>query len=233
MIHWFERQEQMRLFPDREWTAAGSRPRCRLLAVSLAIILISGWMALTTGRIEPLCRNIVYIHAPAAIPALLCFAVLFVCSINYLRTKREKWDHIAAGAAEVGLVFATAFNATGMIFARAEWGQFWTPSPRLISSAVLWFLYIAYLILRASLTSEQQREKISAVFGIIAFLDVPLVLISARFVRDIHRPSTSFQTGGQYVAFGLAVCGMLLLAWLLIRIRADILKTDSELSNID
>jgi heme exporter protein C len=159
--------------------------------------------------------------------------VLFVCSVQYLIIKREKWDRIAAASAEAGLVFATALNVTGMIFARAEWGQWWTASPRLISSAVLWFLYVAYLILRASLTSEQQRAKISAVFGIIAFIDVPLVLISARFVRDIHQPNAGFQTGWQYAALGLAVCGMLSLAWMLIWIRADILKTDSELSNID
>jgi len=214
-------------------TNPGSELRSWLLAPILALILISGWMALTTGRIEPLRRNIVYIHVPAAISALVCFAVLFVCSVQYLIIKREKWDHIAAASAEAGLVFATALNVTGMIFARAEWGQWWTASPRLISSAVLWFLYVAYLILRASLTSEQQRAKISAVFGIIAFIDVPLVLISARFVRDIHQPNAGFQTGWQYAALGLTVCGMLLLAWLMIWIRADILKTDSELSNID
>lgn len=200
-----------------------------LLGLSLCLILVSGWTALTVGAVEPAQRNIVYIHAPAAICSLVCFCVLFICSIQYLRTKNQKWDYAAAASAEVGLVSATVLNATGSIFACAEWGLWWTPSPRLISSMVLWFLYVAYLILRASFIVERRKGTICAVFGIIAFIDVPLVVISARFIRDIHRPSFSFESGWQNTSFGLAVLGTLLLATLLIWIRADILKMKNEM----
>lgn len=202
-----------------------------LLGLSLSLYLVSGWMAFTVASVQPLCRNIIYIHVPPAICSLVYFCVLFVCSIQYLRTKTQKWDHIAAACGEVGLVLATVLNAAGMIFAYAEWGVWWTPSPRLISSAVLWFLYVAYSLLRAGLAAEQRREAICAVFGIIAFIDVPLVLISARFVRDIHRPSFSFQTGWQYAALGLAVVATLLLAAVLIWIKADILKIKTKMMN--
>jgi heme exporter protein C len=93
----------------------------------------------------------------------------------------------------------------------------WTPSPRLISSAVLWLLYAAYLILRAGLPAEHRKETISAVFGIIAFIDVPLVIISARFIRDIHRPTFSFDTPAQMLALASATLGSVLLMTLLIR----------------
>jgi len=206
--------------------------RLFLLSLSLILILLSGLAALTVAAVEPVQRNIIYIHIPAAFCSLACFTVLFICSIQFLRTKRQIWDFIAAASAEVGFVFATILNATGMIFARAEWGLWWTPSPRLISSAVLWFLYAAYLILRASFTAERRKEQICAVFGIIAFIDVPLVLISARFIRDIHRPGFSFQTGWQYAAFSLAVLGTLLLAATLIWLRADISKTEMQDTNL-
>ena len=202
--------------------------RSFLLGLSLCLILISGWIALTVGAVEPCCRNIIYIHVPASVCSLVCFTVLFICSIQYLRTKRQMWDYTAAASAEVGLVFATALNATGMIFARAEWGVWWTPSMRLISSAALWFLYVAYSLLRAAFAAEQRKREICAVFGIIAFIDVPLVFISARFIRDMHVGSFNFQTGWQYTAFGLAVLGTLLLAVLLIWIRADILKIETR-----
>jgi len=203
--------------------------RVRLLAISFCLILISGLLALTVAAVEPVCRNIVYIHAPAAICSIVCFCVLFICSIQYLRSRRQMWDCVAAASSEVCLVFATVFNATGSIFARAEWGLWWTPSPRLISSAVLWFLCAAYLILRAGFTSERRKEAICAVFVIIAFIDVPLIFISARFIRDIHRANFSFQTGRQYAAFGLAVCGTALLMSLLIWIRSDMLKIKNEM----
>jgi heme exporter protein C len=203
--------------------------RVWLLAISFFVILISGLSALTVAAVEPISRNIVYIHAPAAICSIACFCVLFICSLQYLITRRQMWDYVAAASAEVGLVFATVLNATGSIFARAEWGLWWTPSPRLISSAVLWFLCAAYLILRAGFTAERRKETVCAVFGIIAFIDVPLIFISARFIRDIHRPSFSFQTGWQYAAFGLSVCGTGLLAALLILIKSDVLKVKNEM----
>ena len=45
---------------------------------------------------------------------------------------------------KVAAVFATALNLTGMIFSRAEWNIWWTPSPRLITSAALWFLFALF-----------------------------------------------------------------------------------------
>ena len=187
-------------------------------------MLVAGWMVLTTASIEPASRNIVYVHVPSAVCSLVCFVVLFVCSIQYLRSAGEKWDCVAVSAAEVGLLFATIMNVTGMIFAKAEWGTFWTPSPRLVSSAAMWFLYAAYLVLRTGLGGGSRMKKISAVFGIIAFADVPLVVISARFIRDIHRPSFSFESGRQVLALGLAVCGAVLLGVSLVWFRSDTLR---------
>jgi heme exporter protein C len=194
-------------------------------------------MALTKGQIEgpsanpdsPV-RNIIYVHVPSSICSLLCFVVLLITSIGYLCTSKESLDRLSAAAAEVGAIFATVLNATGMIFSRAEWGQWWSASPRLVSSAVLWFLYIVYLILRSSLPGSKQRcARICAVFAIIAFLDVPMVYISARYMPDIHQASFSFDSLWQKGAFIMGMLSTILFAALLISIKTDILKIKSRL----
>jgi heme exporter protein C len=75
---------------------------------------------------------------------------------------------------------------TGMIWGRSAWGQWWTWSPRLTFSLVLWLLYVVYLMIRASIESPQRRGIVAAVYGIVAFLDVPLVYLSVRLMPDIH-----------------------------------------------
>ncbi len=201
-----------------------------LLLLAFALLLVSMWMALTLGQIEPVKRNILYAHVPSSICALLCFVVLLVGSIGYLCSAKPTWDLIAAASAEVGALFATVLNVTGMIFSRAEWNIWWTPSPRLITSAILWFLYIVYLILRASLPGSQHlRARVCAVFGIIAFLDVPMVFISARFMPDIHRPSFSFDSWWQTAALVLSIAAIALLAAVLICLRTDLLKNSAKL----
>jgi heme exporter protein C len=156
--------------------------------------------------------------------------VLLVTAIGYLATGNESWDHVASATAEVGTIFATILNATGSIFSRAEWGIWWTPSPRLITAAVLWFLYVVYLILRSSLPgSKQRRARICAVFAIIAFLDVPMVLYTARFMEDIHKASFTFDNSWQRGAFMMGMFSTILLAAILIWIKTDILKIKSKL----
>jgi heme exporter protein C len=200
----------------------------RLLFVLAVVLLIaSTWIGLTQGQIIPVERNILYVHVPNSVCALLSFVVLLVASAGYLATGRPGWDLVAAAAGEVGFVFATVLNATGMIFSRAEWNVWWTPSPRLVTSAILWFLYATYLILRVSLPgAPQRRARICAVFGIIAFLDVPLVYISARFIPDIHRPNFSFESAWQTAALMLGMAGTAVLAGALIWLRASLLHSN-------
>jgi heme exporter protein C len=214
-----------------------------LLALAFLLLIASTWIGLTRGQIDPLQRNILYVHVPNSVCALLCFVVVLVASIGYLATgggppthnsalgnPGQSWDLVATAAAEAGFVFASILNATGMIFSRAEWNVWWTPSPRLVTSAILWFLYAVYLILRVSLPGAQRRTtRLCAVFGVIAFLDVPLVYISARFIPDIHRANFRFDSAWQTAALMLGMAGTALLAGGLIWLRASLLRDTLKL----
>jgi len=208
-----------------------------LLLAALVLTLSSMWIALTLGTIEgPLAnpqspvRNIIYIHVPSSICALFCFVVLLIGSVGYLISSKSGWDTLAAASAEVGTIFAVILNVTGSIFSRAEWNIWWTPSPRLVSAAILLFLYIVYLILRSSLaTSPRRKARICAVFGIIAFVDMPMVIISARFIPDIHRPGFSFTSSWQRAAFMLSMVATILLGSLMISLKAKILRIKAQL----
>ncbi len=206
-----------------------------LFVLAIALLMASTGIGLTRGQIVPVQRNVLYVHVPNSVCALLCFVVLLAASIGFLATGRRGWDVVAAASAEVGFVFATVLNATGMVFSRAEWNVWWTPSPRLVTSALLWFLYAVYLILTVSLPgAPHRRARLCAVFAIVAFLDVPLVYISARFIPDIHRPNFSLDSSWQTAALMLGMAGTAVLAagliWLRTSLLRDHLKLEEELS---
>lgn len=214
--------------------------RKSLIIITFVLLISATWLALTVGSTigppahpQSVVGNILYAHVPGSIVALLCFVLLLIASIAYLSTEKYAWDYLAQASAETGLIYATILNVTGMLFSKAMWGIWWSPSPRLITSAVLWFLYVVYLILRTNLPgSRNRRARICAVFGIIAFLDVPMVLISARFIPDIHRASVGFTSVWQKTALLLVIVSMSMLAALLIWIRTDILKSEQKCSEI-
>lgn len=211
--------------------------RTFLLFLTLVLLLAAMWIALTKGHIEgpvanpdSVVRNIIYAHVPSSICSLACFLVLLVASVGFLCNEKPGWDRVAAASAEVGTVFATILNLTGSIFSRAEWGPWWQPTPRLVTAAVLWFLYVVYLILRSSIPGSKRRKaRVCAVFAIIAFLDVPMVIISARFMPDIHRASFEFTSGWQRIAFFSSMLTTAMLAALLIWLRTDVLKAKARL----
>lgn len=208
-----------------------------IFVVAVVLTVASMWIGLTAGRIsgppanpDSPVRNIIYAHVPSSICALLCFVVLVIAGIGYLCTSKDRWDRVAIATAEVGTVLATVLNVTGCIFTRAEWGPWWAATPRLISAAVLWFLYVVYLILRSSLTGSRRKiGRICAVFSIIAFLDVPMVYISARYMPDMHQPSFEFDAPAQRVAFFLGMIAVALLASYFIWLRTSMLKNKDML----
>jgi len=56
----------------------------------------------------------------------------------------------------------------------------------LTSTFVLWLLYVSYLLLRTLVEEHDRRALLSALFGIFAFIDVPLVFGSIRWWRTQH-----------------------------------------------
>ena len=158
------------------------------LAVA-ALLGIAGYAALflaPTERTMGLIQRIFYFHVPSAWTAFVAFFVAFVANIAYLVRREPKWDWLGVSAAEVGLAFCSVVLVTGPIWARPVWGIWWTWDARLTSTFVLWVLYASYLLLRTLVADPERRAVVSAVFGIFAFLDVPLVYLSIRLWRTQH-----------------------------------------------
>ena len=140
-------------------------------------------------------QRIFYFHVPAAITGLTAFAVNFAASLMVLFRRERRWDNLAVSAAEIGVLFMSIVLVTGPIWAKPVWFVWWTWSPRLTTSLVLCLLYAAYLLVRNYIEDTERRALVSAVFGVIAFADAPLVWFSIRWWRDIH-PSPMLETGG-------------------------------------
>lgn len=131
-------------------------------------------------------QKIFYLHLPAAICTFLACLSCFIASIGYLSQRKTWWDDLAWASAQVAVLLCSIVLLTGIVWGRVAWGHWWTWSPRLTFSLVLWLLYVVYLMVRISVESRQRRAVIGAVYGIIAFLDVPLVWLSTRLMVDIH-----------------------------------------------
>ncbi len=139
--------------------------------------------------------RILFFHVPAAFTAWILFFSGLVASAGYLWRKKLSWDSFAAAAIEVGFVFCTINLVTGSIWARNQWGIWWTWDARLTSMFLCWLLYGGYLVLRGAIDDPGQRATICSALAIFAFADVPIVYLSIYWWRTQH-PSPVLTTGG-------------------------------------
>src|SRR5271154_2078493 len=130
--------------------------------------------------------RIIFLHVPSAWTGLVAFFICFVANIAYVLRRAPQWDWLGVSAAEVGLAFPSVVLISGPIWAHPVWGIWWTWDARLTSTFVLWLLYVSYLLLRTLVEEPDRRALFSALFGIFAFVDVPLVFGSIRWWRTQH-----------------------------------------------
>ena len=186
----------------------------------------------TQGNVQ----RIMYVHVPSVLVAYLAFAVVFVASIAYLARRAEAADRIAHASAEVGVLFTGITIATGSIWGKPTWGTWWTWDARLTSVAILFVMYLGYLLLRGMVEDRERGARYAAVLGIVAALNVPLVHFSVVWWRTLHQPPSLLKPGTPTIADAIlaallvnVLAHALLYAYFLAK-RVRILRREQEAS---
>jgi heme exporter protein C len=170
-------------------------------------------------------QKILYVHAPAAWVAFMAFGLVAVASALYLWLREERLDRIAESSAEVGVVFTTVVLTTGPLWGRPIWGAYWTWDARLTLTLFLWFIYVAYLVMRGALEDKDVRARYSAVLGILGALLIPFIHLSVYLFRTLHprpilmKPSAPSLPNEMLITLLLAFASFTLLYVALLRAR--------------
>ena len=131
-------------------------------------------------------RNL-YFHVAMWFSMMIFFIISVIYSIKYLRTNNIRFDIYAVEYAKAGIVFGSLGLITGSIWARYTWGAFWSNDPKQIGAAIALLIYLAYFVLRNSMTDIDKRSRIGAVYNIFAFAMLfPTIWIIPRLVESLH-----------------------------------------------
>jgi heme exporter protein C len=205
--------------------AGRERPRAsapaRLLGAAAALVLLVslylGLVAAPPDAVQGQVQRIMYLHVPSIVTAYLAFFVVFVSSILYLWKRDLRYDAVAVASAEIGVVFTGVTLATGSIWGKSTWGVWWTWDARLTLTAILFTIYVGYLMLRSFAEDPRAGARYGAVLAVLGFLDIPLNHFAVYWWRTLHQPSSIIRPGGPSVApvmlvpLGVAFLGMVLL----------------------
>ena len=166
-----------------------------LTIVSLVALVLFGLWGAPTDEVQGDAQRVMYLHVPSAWLAYLAFFITASASGLFLwrRTRAEVWDRIAGASAELGVMFTGLALVLGSIWGRPVWGFWWAWDARLVSTALLLFLFLGYCALRRIPSSDPVgAAKRNAIAAIIAFVDVPIVHFSVEWWRTLHQKATVF-----------------------------------------
>jgi heme exporter protein C len=167
--------------------------------------------------------KIFYFHVSSAMVFLISFIGCALLSLVYLIMRTMKGfermavaaDRIAHSLAEVGVVFSLIVLVTGPIWAKPNWGSFWTWEPRLLFTLLTEFLFIGYLVLRNYSGSDDTAKRMSAGIALIGMPAAYFIHVAVEMWGGNH-PQV-LQGGGLHgtdigTTYAIAICSIFFLA---------------------
>jgi len=211
----------------RERTAVG-------LAIAAGALLVYNlyqmFMVLPDEALQGAIYRILFFHVPAGIVGMIGYFVALTFSLLYLSSGNLRWDSLSASIVEVSLVFSLVNIVTGSIWARNQWGIWWTWDYRLTSALVCILIFAGYLMMRRAIEEPIQRARLSSALCIFGCVDVVIVWKSIEWFRNNHPgPVLSIRTGGGTMDPAMErILWLNFLAILLIGISLVLVRTRQE-----
>lgn len=179
--------------------------------------------------------RILYVHAAAAWLSLMIYSVMAISAAVGLVWRISVAYAMAANCAAIGVSFAAAALASGMLWGRPTWGTYWEWDSQLTSELVLLFLYLGYLGLRHSFGDYGRADRASAMLAILGAVNMPMIYFAVSRWNSLHHASslmilTRPMGASMYVPMLLILAGFTLffLSLLLVRARAEILRRERD-----
>ena len=177
------------------------------------------------GR-DPTSYLIIFVHIPSAWNMFAGYTITFIGSILFLAKNDVRYDRIAYTSTVLASLYGFVAVVTGMLWANEVWGSPWNWDPRETSTLILLLAYIGYIGLRGSIPDIDRRRVFSSVYGVAAYITLPITYLSAILFQSLHeqlprQPLTSIM----YPILGIRVIISFILFTLLIYLFYNVQKS--------
>jgi len=212
-----------RLLPWFAWSSA------ILFAVGLYISFIVAPMDAQQSE----AYRIMFIHVPTSMLSMFIYLVMAGYAALGLVFNTRLSSMMASALAPTGALFAFISLWTGAMWGKPMWGAWWVWDARLTSELILFFLYLGFISLHASIDDPRRADRAGALLAIVGSVNVPIIYFSVKWWNTLHQGSTiKFSGTSMHIAMQQAMYSMIVACWLyavavtLMRVRSIILERE-------
>ncbi len=140
--------------------------------------------------------RIMFIHVPAAMMGMMCYACMAVASAAALIWRHPLADVAAQAAAPLGAGFTLLCLVTGSLWGAPMWGTWWVWDARLTSVLILFFLYLGYIALANAFDDPERGARAAAILSLVGVINLPIIHFSVNWWNTLHQPASIVRMGG-------------------------------------
>lgn len=160
-----------------------------------------GWVwTLPYERVQGVAFKILYVHVPSAWLSLGLYGMLALSSLIYLVNRSIVFSALAGACAWMGGGFTLLCLFTGMLWGQVTWGTWWVWDARLTAVALLFFLYVGYIVLRYAFPQQTQGLHNASLLTLFGSINLPIIKWSVTWWHTLHQPASIMKWGAPSMA---------------------------------
>ena len=180
--------------------------------------------------------RIIFVHVPTSWMSMFIYLVMAGWAAMGLSLNARLSSMMAQALAPTGALMAFLSLWTGAFWGKPMWGTWWVGDARLTSERILFFLYLGFMSLQASIDDPRRADKAGAILALVGVVNVPIIYFSVTWWNTLHQGASVSLTKSPSMAMTM-LWGMLLMAlclWMysiavsLTRVRAIILEREAH-----
>ncbi|WP_336278774.1 heme ABC transporter permease [Bartonella sp. CB175] len=140
--------------------------------------------------------KIMYIHVPFAWLSMFCYTIMSAAALGSLIWKYRLADVALKCGAPIGATFTALALMTGALWGRPTWGTWWVWDARLTSVLILFFIYLAIIMLAHAFDNKTKAARATAILTLVGFVNIPIIKFSVNWWNTLHQSASLLRSGG-------------------------------------
>lgn len=169
-----------------------------LMGAALILFIVGFYIGFFEAPVDARQGNsyrIIFIHVPTAWMSLLLYVLMAVASAVGLLYKSRLSFILAQAMAPTGAAMAMVALFSGAFWGRPTWGAYWVWDARLTSELILFFLYLGFIALHASIDDKHRADRAASVISIVGVVNVPIIYFSVQWWNTLHQGASITSSG--------------------------------------
>lgn len=139
--------------------------------------------------------RIMFVHVPSAWMSMFVYVVMASAGAAGLAWKTKLAEVLASACAPIGASFTLITLVSGSLWGKPMWGTWWAWDARLTSELILFFLYVGFMALEASIEDARRAARATAVLALVGVVNIPIIHFSVEWWNTLHQPASVSKIG--------------------------------------